>query len=471
MERVPDRIRIGVSVAVLGALVLAASSGAARHPALARTAAGKATAIAAGGGHTCAVTTAGAVKCWGYNSHGQVGDGTKTDRHAPVAVSGLGSGVAGVAAGGLHTCAITRTGGVACWGANHSGQLGDGTTDDRLAPVVVSDVGSGVTEIAAGASHTCALTGAGGVDCWGGNGNGQLGDGTTNDHHVPGGVQGLVGLAYAVAAGGAHSCAITGPQRTVVCWGANGQGQLGDGTGLDKHMPAYAQALGEAGVVAGDAHTCTFPTGGPYLACFGAGGHGQLGYGGTANFLSPIAVVAFMQGVLAVAAGGNHTCAITPAHGVECWGANDHGQLGDGTTTERHQPVAVSGLTSGVATIAAGFSHTCALRTTGTILCWGYNGQGQLGDGTTTDRLTPVPVLGFGAALPVVCVVPKVVGRALPKARKMIVKAHCRVGKVTRKTSSRRLQGRVLKQKPKPGRRLPKGARVNLTVGIAAKNV
>ena len=467
MERVPGRIRIGVSLAVLGALVLAASSGAARRPAVALASAGKATAIAAGAGHTCAVTSAGAVKCWGYNSHGQVGDGTKTDRHAPVAVSGLGSGVTRVAAGGLHTCAVTGAGGVECWGANHSGQLGDGTTDDRLAPVVVSGVGSAAA-IATGAAHTCALTRAGAVDCWGGNGNGQLGDGTTDDHHVPGGVQGLVGLTYAVAAGGSHSCAITGPQRTVVCWGANGQGQLGDGTGAEKHMPAYAQALGEAGVAAGDAHTCTFPTGGPYLVCFGASGHGQLGYGGTANFLSPIAILAFAQGVLAVAAGGNHTCAITPAHGVECWGENDHGQLGDGTTTDRHQPVAVSGLTSGVAAIAAGFSHTCALRSTGTILCWGFNGQGQLGDGTTTDRLTPVPVLGFGAAPP--CVVPKVVGRALPKAKKMIVKAHCRVGRVTRKTSSRRLQGRVLKQRPKAGKRLANGARVNLVVGIAAKS-
>ena len=142
-------------------------------------------AIAAGDAHSCALTSAGGVKCWGDNLYGQLGDGTNTPSSVPVNVSGLASGVAAIAAGGFHSCALTSAGGVKCWGSNYSGGLGDGTNMDRSVPVDVSGLASGVAAIAVGNGHGCALTTAGVVKCWGLNDEGQLGDGTYMERDVP----------------------------------------------------------------------------------------------------------------------------------------------------------------------------------------------------------------------------------------------------------------------------------------------
>jgi alpha-tubulin suppressor-like RCC1 family protein len=420
----------------------AASAGTLRSRRAVRLTGVTAAAIEAGGAHTCARTASGGVECWGGNPYGQLGCGACFDRHTPVNVSGLASGVSAIAAGGYHTCALTRAGGVKCWGDNEHGQLGDGTHTGRSTPVSVSGLASGVSAIATGGSHTCAVTTSGGVKCWGYNSFGQLGNGTTTDRSTPANVSGLASGVSAITAGGSHTCALTA-SGGVKCWGNNGDGELGDGTTTERHTPVDVLGLTSAvsAIAASDNgwHTCAL-TVSAGVKCWGDNEHGQLGDGTTTNRSTPVDVSGLTNGVSATAPGYLHTCALTVSGGVKCWGYNSRGQLGDGTHTRRSTPVDVSGLARGVSAIAAGGDepggHTCALTASGGVRCWGLNDLGELGDATTRDRSTPVGVVGFGA--PAKCKVPNVKGKTLARARNAIVKAHCSVGKVTKAFSKKR---------------------------------
>jgi alpha-tubulin suppressor-like RCC1 family protein len=360
--------------------------------------AGVAARVAAGTFHTCAVTAGGGVVCWGRNDRGQLGDGTTTNRWTPTPVTGLGGIVAAVTAGRHHTCALTTGGGVVCWGYNSDGQLGDGTTTQRLTPTPVSGLGSGIAAIGAGAYHTCALTTAGGVVCWGDNIDGQLGDGTTTPRLTPTVVSGLGSGAAALAAGRMHTCALTSAGG-VQCWGYNASGQLGDGTATNRLTPTGVSGLGSgmAAVAAGDGHTCALTTAGG-VVCWGFNMYGQLGDGSTIDRWVPTGASGLQSGVAAIAAGAEslHTCALTTGGSVVCWGNNADGELGDGTTSDRLTPTPVAGLASGVAAVSAGEMHTCALISAGAVVCWGANGYGQLGDGTQLAKLTPTRVVGLG---------------------------------------------------------------------------
>ncbi|MEX0800926.1 MAG: hypothetical protein WD379_06915 [Dehalococcoidia bacterium] len=378
---------------IAGLLALTALSGGGR---VAPASAVSVQQVASGAFHTCALTTDGGVKCWGKNASGQLGDGTTTDRTAPVDVVGLSNGVTAIASGFNHTCALTAAGGLKCWGYNFWGQLGDGSTADQPTPRDVAGLTGGVVDVAAGGSHTCALTATGGVKCWGYNLYGQVGDGSTSQHPeniIASDVLGLTSGAADVALGENHSCAIT-DGGGLKCWGYNIGGQLGDGSTMDRWTPVDVVGLAD-GVAAADGgaqHTCAL-TGAGVAKCWGTNASGQLGDGTTEPKLTPVDVTGLGSGVASLDTGFDHTCALTGSGGAKCWGANFWGQLGDGTTSASPSPLDVSGLASGVAGVSPWLNHTCAVLDSGGAMCWGNNVSGQLGNGTTTSSLIPVEVL------------------------------------------------------------------------------
>lgn len=295
--------------------------------------------MALGWRHACAILDTGAVKCWGHNLRGQLGDGRRTDRRTPVTVRNLGTTAAAVRAAHHQTCVLTKAGGVKCWGLNSYGQLGDGTLTSRSTPVGVVGLSRGVAALTTGTSHTCAVTAAGAAKCWGANQSGSLGDGTTTSRRTPVAVVGL-GSGVAAIAGGWHTCART-TAGAVKCWGPNGDNELGDGTTTDR--------------------------------------------------LTPVAVIGLGSGVTAITTGMAHSCARLQTGALRCWGANWQGQLGDGTRINRSRPVAVVSMSTRVTSISGGQWHTCALQG-GTGKCWGSNSTGELGNGRNLNSNVPVTV-------------------------------------------------------------------------------
>lgn len=341
--------------------------------------------VAAGRAHTCAITPGGTVKCWGDNTSGQLGDGTTTSTTTPVEVRDL-TNVVALSGSGNDTCALTASGTVSCWGANDAGQLGDGGTASSTVPVAVAEVGQGVLAISAGATHTCALTRARAVWCWGDNGSGQLGTGVPAAGSGPREVAGLPARSTGVAAGNGFTCVVfTG--RTVRCWGDNGDGQLGLGDTRPRATWETVVGLPPASFVsAGDAHTCALAHDGRVL-CWGANFAGQLGATSSArNAFTPMAVPGIGGGFTVVASGYNQTCAVGGSGEVSCWGGARDASVDAG-------PVTVQGLPPS-RDVSVGAFHACAVSDA-EVWCWGRNPSGQLGDGSESDHAAPVRVVGF----------------------------------------------------------------------------
>jgi len=383
------------------------------------------TAIAAGDVHTCVLLSDGKAQCWGFNFFGQLGNGTNIDSLTPVTVlrSPGGpplTGIVGLAAGEHHTCALLSSGRSMCWGYNGNGQLGDGTTTDSPTPVTVrSPQGGpalqGIRAIAIDDGlSSCAVLTSGQARCWGNNAFGQLGDGTLTDSPLPVTVMSAPGgralsNITQIAPGQSHTCARLGNGQAR-CWGNNAFGELGDGTTTDSPTPVTVlsapggPALTDVtSVGAGFIHSCAL-LGSGQARCWGFNDFGSLGDGTTTTSPSPVAVIGAqggppLTGITSLATGAYHACAKLGTGQTRCWGDNIFGALGDGTRAGP-TPVPTTVLSSvdgsaftGVSSLSAGSIHTCARMTNGRARCWGGNAVGQLGDGTMEDRLVPVPVL------------------------------------------------------------------------------
>jgi alpha-tubulin suppressor-like RCC1 family protein len=352
------------------------------------------------GAHACALRATGAVTCWGENGFGQLGTGDTTPllRPSPPLAFADGFGPQKLVLGNQHTCAISADGRIKCWGSDRQGQLGPDVGGDRHAPGPdLALRGRPVRALAAGDHHTCAILEGGALKCWGRNSAGQLGLGDlTNRGDGPAQMGDdlveieLGGPAIAVAAGAAHTCAVTG-DGAVRCWGAGDAGQLGQGNEADALVPpAPAVALpGTAtSVAAGAEHSCALLANGQ-AACWGAGARGQLGTGEAAGRAAPAGAISFDAKAIALAAGARHACALLANGNIACWGANEQGQLGLGDTTDRTRPTIVATGPGPTRAVAAAGDTTCALLDGGLVRCWGANDAGQLGLGDAAARTTP----------------------------------------------------------------------------------
>jgi len=388
--------------------------------------------ISIGGAFTCGDLGAdSSAWCWGVNgepakSFGILGTfapiatcGTFPCSTTPVAIPG-GVKVTELSAGAKHVCAVLTVpvSGLVCWGRGNSGQLGNGATDSSATPVPVATGGVAMFGVSAGGlsdGHTCAVAGT--AYCWGANGSGQLGDNSTTNRLTPVAVQAPAGVTFAsISAGFAHTCGVSNI-GDIYCWGRNFFGQLGDGTNTGSLTPVLV--AGEhtwVAVSAGNEQTCAITrqfegTGGEAF-CWGRNDVGQLGSGtsgGSSNV--PVAVSTTLTFV-SIGTSGFHSCGLTQAGAAYCWGRNDNGQLGTGSFSATSTctllpggavpcevaPVAVTGGHAFTMLDAHGVGdHVCGLAIESAVpvaYCWGRGQTGQLGNGATADRSTPVKVSG-----------------------------------------------------------------------------
>jgi alpha-tubulin suppressor-like RCC1 family protein len=357
------------------------------------------TEVGTGQSFSCALQGSGAgggVYCWGDNGTGNVGNASYLNAYTAERVYGLGSGVAHIGIGGAHACAVMTGGRVRCWGSGYGGDLGNGSTADRHTPVEVHNLTNAV-QVVSGNVHSCALTNTGGVKCWGTNAVGQVGDSTFDDRWEPVDVVGLTSGVARITAGFQHTCALT-TAGAVKCWGRNTYGEMGNNGQANTPQPTPANVLGlGSGIAAVDADggdtTCALTTTGA-VKCWGLNTNGDVGDGtmGHDRF-APVNVVGLASNVLSITA----RCAVlAPAHALRCWGTNNVGQVGDGTTTARPTPVDVINFGSDALIARALGGHRCGIRAQGHLQCWGSNYDGELGDATTISHVVAADVLHDG---------------------------------------------------------------------------
>jgi alpha-tubulin suppressor-like RCC1 family protein len=355
--------------------------------------------VSAGDEHTCGIQTTGRLYCWGNNNYGQLGRGTQAPDHAfyatPVEAQPGANNWTSVSAGDEHTCGLRANGRIYCWGLNVFGELGDGTYETRLVPTLVAGGHTDWVSVSAGYDHTCGRRSNGRIYCWGDDDFGQLGDGAgETDRQVPRLVAGGIRNWVSVDTGQGLTCARRA-NRTAWCWGDDGYGAVGDGPGSTSRFVPRLVAGGITNwtrLAVGQYHVCGRRASGRLL-CWGNDVFGQLGNGGPdSDRFSPTAVSGGVSNWTTVDAGEGHTCAGRSNGWIWCWGQGDSGQRGDGTVASESTPgLAVFGAGTWT-TLSTGEDHTCAIKPSKRLFCWGEGSDHQLGNGSPSDQSRPVEV-------------------------------------------------------------------------------
>lgn len=348
--------------------------------------------ITAGGDHTCATGADGTVRCWGSNDYAELGDGTRIDELTPVIADVVVDDTVVIAGGEDFTCVVNAEGTISCWGANGSGQLGTGDTSTLEEVPQEVDTTGHAEQVAAGKKHVCAVSHAHNLQCWGKNANGEVGGGRTDDVvNFPVPVLENLDIKQ-VAAGYSHTCALD-LDGDVYCWGKNDHGQIGKNPDVNKYIdPVKVNTISNiAWIAAGGNSTCAVRNNGD-LYCWGENYLGQAGDASTDDVVRP-EIVNGLPAVTKASVSATHGCALTTTGDVWCWGS---GEVIGGPGFLHEDPSLVSGV-SDAFDITSGTDHACVLvGTKGEALCWGVNEEGVVGDGTTIDRYSPTPVTGSG---------------------------------------------------------------------------
>ncbi len=337
--------------------------------------------------HTVGIQVNGTLWAWGYNAFGQIGDGTIINKSTPTQI-GTAANWASVAVGASHTIALKTDGTLWAWGNNGNGQLGDGTTAKKTIPTQIGTA-TNWASISAGGDYSLALKTDGTLWAWGWNGSGQFGDGTITDKNTPTQI-GTDNNWASLSAGSQHSLAIK-TNGTLWAWGNNGNGRLGDGTTTQRNTPIQiGTATNWASISAGQSHTLAIQTDGTLWA-WGSNAQGKLGNNGPLAGKTTPTQIGTSTNWSSVSAGSGHSFGIQTDGSLWAWGNNGNGRLGDGTTTIRTTPTKI-GTTANWASIVSLASHSVAIQTDNSIWAWGSNGSGQLGDGTTTEKYSPTQI-------------------------------------------------------------------------------
>lgn len=332
---------------------------------------------------------------WGYNTIGQLGDNTTSSRTSPVTVVGGITNWRRISSNQRHKLGVTTSGVLYAWGYNGFGQLGDNTTSSRLSPVTVIGGITNWSQISAGYRHSLGLTAAGILYAWGRNDNGQLADGTTTSRSSPVTVTGGITTwnKIAAAAFGEFSFGITSA-GVAYAWGNNGTGRLGDNTTTNRSSPiTVVGGITSWSQIAGGLNHAVGVTTSGIAYAWGYNGQGRIGDGTTVSKSSPVPVIGGITNWSQVSA-GRFSLALTSAGILYAWGRNNEGAVGDNTTSNRSSPVTVVGGITNWLQISAAENHSIGHTTNGILYAWGINTYGQLGDNTTTNRSSPVTVVG-----------------------------------------------------------------------------